>query len=113
MKLIKAFIRPGLLENVYSALRKEGHPSMTVFEGEGTGRFSDPESCHGSLDFPAMHNKVVKIEIAAEDANCDSIINVIKEHGCTGGKGDGVIFVSPLNYAVRIRDGEKDPKILN
>lgn len=44
MKLIKAYIRPGLLEEVYTALRKNGHSSMTVFKGEGTGRFSDPES---------------------------------------------------------------------
>ncbi|NGP75516.1 P-II family nitrogen regulator [Balneolaceae bacterium YR4-1] len=113
MKLIKAFIRPELLEEVYIALRREGYPSMTVFEGEGTGRFSDPESSHGSLDFPAMHNRIVKIEIAAQDANCDSIIHVIKEQGCTGGKGDGVIFVSPIDQALRIRDGKKGPEVLN
>ncbi|MDX1585462.1 MAG: P-II family nitrogen regulator [Balneolaceae bacterium] len=113
MKLIKAFIRPNLLEEVYSALRKEGYPSMTVFEGEGTGRFSDPESSHGSLDFPAMHNRVVKIEIAVKEMNCDSIIDVIRAHGCTGRKGDGVIFVSPIEQAIRIRDGRKGPEVLN
>jgi len=113
MKLIKAYIRPGLLEEVYSALRKEGHSSMTVFKGEGTGRFSDPESLHGSLDFPAMHTRVVKVEIAAEQENCDSIIRIIKEHAHTGGRGDGVLFVSPIEHAERIRDGRQGPEVLN
>lgn len=113
MKLIKAYIRPGLLEEVYSALRKKGHSSMTVFKGEGTGRFSDPESCHGSLDFPAMHTRIVKIEIAAEENSCDSIIRIIRDHAHTGGRGDGVIFVSPIEKAERIRDGLKGPEVLN
>lgn len=113
MKLIKAYIKPGLLENVYSALRKNGYRSMTVFKGEGTGRYSDPESCHGSLDFPAMHNRVVKIEIAAEDNESESIIQIIKNHARTGGKGDGVVFVSPIEHAERIRDGLQGPEILS
>lgn len=86
---------------------------MTVFKGEGTGRFSDPESSHGSLDFPAMHTRVVKIEIAAEENNYKSIIKIIRDHARTGGKGDGVIFVSPIERAERIRDGLKGPDVLN
>lgn len=112
MKLVKAYIRPMLLEDLYCALRKEGYCCMTVFEGEGTGRYSDAESQHGSLNFPAMHSHVVKIEIAANDKDTKPIINIIKKHARTGGKGDGIVFVSPIEHSVRIRDGKEGPEIL-
>lgn len=87
MKLIKAYIRPMLLEDVYRALRNEGHCCMTVFEGEGTSRYSDPDHQHGSLNFPAMHTYVAKIEIAAKEEDAQSIIDIIKMSARTGGKG--------------------------
>jgi nitrogen regulatory protein PII len=107
MKLVKAYIRPILLEDVYSALRKEGHCCMTVFEGEGTGRFSDPADQHGSLNFPAMHTHVAKIEIAADTEDVDAITEIIKEYGRTGRKGDGIVFVMEVEQATRIRDGKQ------
>ena len=79
MKLIKAYIRPELLEEVYSALRKGGHCCMAAFEGEGTGRYSDPDRQHGSLNFPAMHTHIVKIEIAAKEDDVSSIVEIIKK----------------------------------
>lgn len=112
MKLVKAYIRPMLLEDVYSTLRKEGHCCMTVFEGEGTGRYSDPDDQHGSLNFPAMHTHIVKIEIAAAEQDTKPIIEIIKEHARTGRKGDGVIFVSPIEHSERIRDGRQGPEVL-
>ncbi|MEX0770377.1 MAG: P-II family nitrogen regulator [Balneolaceae bacterium] len=112
MKLIKAYIRPMLLEDVYSALRKEGYCCMTVFEGEGTGRYSDPDHQHGSLNFPAMHTHVVKIEIAAETDDVDTIIEIIREHGHTGHKGDGIVFVSSIEKVTRIRDGKEGSVVL-
>lgn len=112
MKLVKAYIRPMLLEEVYTALRKEGYCCMTVFEGEGTGRYSDPSDRHGSLKFPAMHTDVVKIEIAAEDSDVEPISEIIQEHGRTGRKGDGIVFVSPIEQVTRIRDGEQGAAVL-
>ncbi len=113
MKLIKAYIRAKLLEDVYSSLRNEGYRSMTVFEGEGTGRYSDPDKQHGSLNFPAMHTHVVKIEIAAKAEQVSSIVQVIQENGRTGSKGDGIIFVTSIEQAYRIRDGKEGADILN
>jgi nitrogen regulatory protein PII len=113
MKLIKAYIRPELLEEVYSALRKGGHYCMTAFEGEGTGRYSDPDRQHGSLNFPAMHTHIVKIEIAAKEEDVISIFEIIKKHGCTGRSGDGIVFVSPIEQPIRIRDGKQGADILN
>ena len=113
MKLIKAYIRPILLEDVYRALRREGYYCMTVFEGEDTGRYSDPDHEHGSLSFPAMHTHVVKIEIAVESQEVDAVIDIITGHGKTGHKGDGIAFVCPIEKVIRIRDGENSASVLN
>ena len=51
MKLIKAYIRLIMLEDVYKALREKGHYYITVFKGEGAGKYSDPNSAHGLLNF--------------------------------------------------------------
>ncbi|MEP1151933.1 MAG: P-II family nitrogen regulator [Balneola sp.] len=112
MKLIKAYIRPILLEDVYKLLRERGHNNITVFKGEGAGNYSDPNHVHGSLNFPAMHSHVVKIEIAAQEVDVNSIIETIIERASSNSTGDGIIFVSPIEYAVRIRDGEEGAKIL-
>ncbi|PAU95075.1 transcriptional regulator [Aliifodinibius salipaludis] len=113
MKLVKAYIRPMVLEDVYTELRNKGHTSMTVFEGEGTGQYTDPKNKHGSLNFPAMHTHVVKLEIAAESEDIESIVQTIQKHAHTRRKGDGIIFVTPIEQAIRIRDGEQGSDILN
>ncbi|MEO9885026.1 MAG: P-II family nitrogen regulator [Balneola sp.] len=112
MKLIKAYIRPILLEDVYKALRAQGHCCITVFKGEGAGQYSDPDKEHGSLDFPAMHSKVIKIEIAAQEESVKQIIETIQQTASTGSSGDGIIFVSPIQYAMRIRDGKEGAEVL-
>jgi nitrogen regulatory protein PII len=112
MKLIKAYIRPILLEDVYKALRAAGHCCITVFKGEGAGQYSDPDKEHGSLEFPAMHSKVTKIEIAAQDTSVQPIIETIQQAASTGSSGDGIIFVSPIEYALRIRDGQEGAEVL-
>lgn len=112
MKLIKAYIRPILLKDVYKALRTAGHCCITVFKGEGAGQYSDPDKEHGSLEFPAMHSKVTKIEIAAQDTSVQPIIETIQQAASTGSSGDGIIFVSPVEYALRIRDGQEGAEVL-
>lgn len=112
MKLVKAYIRPILLEEVYKALRAEGHCCITVFRGEGVGQYTDPDHAHGSLEFPALHSKVVKIEIAAVDEDVESIIEIIQETAATGSRGDGIIFVIPIEEMVRIRDGKQGAEVI-
>lgn len=113
MKLVKAYIRPKLLEGVYAALRKEGFCCMSVFEGEGTGQYKDPDNKHGSLNFPAMHTHIAKLEIAAESDDVNKITEIIISHAKTGRKGDGLVFVTPIEQATRIRDGEQGAEILH
>lgn len=113
MKLVKAYIRPILLEDVYKKLRSSGHCCVTVFKGEGTGQYSDSNKEHGSFFFPAMHSRVVKMEIVALDENVDSIVKVIRETASTGTRGDGNIFVMDIEHAVRIRDGKVGRDVLS
>lgn len=112
MKLVKAYIRPMLLEEVYKALRAEGHCCITVFRGEGAGQYTDPDHAHGSLKFPAMHSKVVKIEITALDEAVESIIEIIQKTASTDSRGDGIIFVMPIENMIRIRDGEEGTQVI-
>ncbi|MEX0890098.1 MAG: P-II family nitrogen regulator [Balneolaceae bacterium] len=112
MKLVKAYIRPILLEEVYKALRAEGHCCITVFRGEGAGQYTDPDHAHGSLQFPAMHSKVVKIEIAAVNEDVKPIIDIIQQTASTDSRGDGIIFVMPIEDMVRIRDGKQGTEVI-
>lgn len=112
MKLVKAYMRPLLLEEVYKALRAEGHCCITVFRGEGAGQYTDPDHAHGSLQFPAMHSKVVKLEIAAVDEKVESIIDIIQQTASTGSRGDGIIFVIPIENMIRIRDGKQGTEVI-
>lgn len=112
MKLVKAYIRPMLLEEVYKVLRAEGHCCITVFRGEGAGQYTDPNHAHGSLEFPALHSKVVKVEIAAVDEDVEPIINIIQQTASTGSRGDGIIFVMPIENMIRIRDGKQGAEVI-
>ncbi|HBX65390.1 MAG TPA: hypothetical protein DEG32_04295 [Balneolaceae bacterium] len=59
-----------------------------------------------------MHSKVVKIEIAAVDEDVNSIIEIIQQTASTGSRGDGIIFVMPIENMIRIRDGEGGSKVI-
>lgn len=107
MKLIKAYLRPNMFETVHRALFEEGYKSMTVMEAEGIGSYSDPEQCHGSLKFPTLHSKVVKLEMVSEAGHVDDIIGIIHKNGSTGHPGDGLVVVLPVERTVRVRDKEE------
>jgi nitrogen regulatory protein PII len=102
-----------LLEEVYKALRSAGHCCFTIFRGEGAGQYTDPAHAHGSLDFPAMHSHIIKIEIAAVDEDVPSIIRIIRETASTESRGDGIIFVMPIEKMVRIRDGKQGVEVIS
>ncbi|TVZ26845.1 nitrogen regulatory protein P-II family [Gillisia sp. Hel_I_86] len=106
MKEIKAYIREKRLIDVAENLKKENFCCFTVFQGEGVGDYTDPETEFPSLAFPFLHDKVVKIEIVCNKEEVDEIINIIKSHAHTGKRGDGLIYVSNVEQRIRIRDGK-------
>ncbi|WP_457616384.1 P-II family nitrogen regulator [Lutibacter sp.] len=104
MKEIKAFIRPEKLIDVAKNLKREQFCCFTVFEGEGVGDFTDPDTEFPSLKFPFLHSKVVKIEIVCDKKYVEKIIEVIKTNAQTRNKGDGLIYVSNVENRIRIRE---------
>ncbi len=105
MKEIKAFIRENRTTEVVESLRDSGFLSMTLSEVEGTGRFTTKEDMP-SLKFPVTHCKRVKLEIVCRKEDVEQIFQLIQEHGSTGEKGDGLIYVSDVEQILKIRTGE-------
>lgn len=104
MKEIKAFIRPEKLYEVSKQLKKENIIHFTVFKGEGVGDFTDPDTEFPSLEFPFLHNKIIKLELVCDKESVSKIITIIKSHAKTGRSGDGLIYVSNVERKTRIRD---------
>ncbi|MDE3741072.1 P-II family nitrogen regulator [Maribacter polysaccharolyticus] len=108
MKEIKALIRKEMLTKVAKGLKKEHFCCFTVFEGEGVGDYIDPETEFPSLNFPFLHHSIIKIEIVCNKQETEKIINVLREHAHTGKSGDGLIYVSSVDYSVKIKTGERN-----
>jgi nitrogen regulatory protein P-II 1 len=108
MKEIKAFIQPFILGKVTKAL--EGipeFPGLSVSDVRGFGR----GKVENRVRFVEYVPKV-KIEIVARDEMVDRIVETIQKYAHTGNMGDGKIFVSDVERAVRIRTGEKDEEAI-
>ncbi len=99
MKLIIAIVRPHALDRIVVALEDiENFPGITITDVEGFGQRLRI-SRHDSLN-PFQLKK--QIEIAANDEMVEEIVAAIREHAHTGKKGDGIIFVLPIEQAVII-----------
>lgn len=108
MKLVKAYIRKRKVEEVYAALKENGYCCMTFVQCEGTGQYSDHEKEHISDKYPfAEAYKVVKLEILAAAEHVKQVVQIIRENGRTGYSGDGMILVSHVEEAYKIRTDEK------
>ena len=108
MKLIKAYIRHRMTEDVYNALNKEGFCCMTFVECQGTGQYSDHEKEHISDKFPfADAYRVIKLEILVAEEHVTQVIEIIRKNARTGYSGDGMILISPVDEVYKVRTDEK------
>ncbi|MEX2565040.1 MAG: P-II family nitrogen regulator, partial [Cyclobacteriaceae bacterium] len=94
-------------------LKKEGFCCYTITTAEGTGNYTDPGTDFPSLKHPFSHSEVAKLEIVARDENVQSIVKTIHEHGKTGRRGDGLIYITPVLEAYRVRDFRTGKEIIN
>lgn len=108
MKMITAFIPPHRLDRVTRALgHVVGFPGMTVTEGRGFGREKlevDRESRRAALK---DYTETIRIEVVAHDAQVEAILAAIRDAAHTGQRGDGKIFILPVEAALRIKAGER------
>ncbi len=113
MKKIEAVIKPFKLEEVKEALVEAGIEGMTVTEVKGYGRQQGHSELYRGAEYVVDFIPKVKIEIVVSNEEyLNTAINAIKEAARTGKIGDGKIFVSPVEYTVRIRTGEEDEEAL-
>lgn len=106
MKKIEAIVRHFKLEEVKDALTKIGITGMTVSEVRGFGRQKGHKEQYRGAEYTVDFLPKVKIEIVVDDKDAQSAIDTILNTARTGQIGDGKIFVTQLDEAIRIRTGE-------
>ncbi len=108
MKKIKAYIKPIKLSEVTLALHKvSGLTGMSVTEVRGFGRGWGKQNGDDQKDRPGDFKPIVKLEIFCRDDILAAIISTIEQTAHTGLRGDGKIYVVPVEEAVRISTGER------
>ena len=107
MKLVTAIIKPFKLDEVREALGELGVSGVTVTEVKGFGRQKGHTELYRGAEYVVDFLPKVKIEIVVDDDLVESAIDCIEQSAKTGRIGDGKIFVSSIDQAIRIRTGEK------
>ena len=107
MKEIKAFIRPGKVNRIVRHLKDAGYENITISLAEGTGKFQD-EKAFVSQKFSITDSEIAKLEMVVNDEVVDIIAGIICEHGCTLYPGDGIIYISDVQKAIRVKNGLKN-----
>lgn len=113
MVKIEAIIRPHKIEEVQAALDELNHHGLTVTEVKGMGMQKGvTHTYRGSTYTLNLHHKV-KIECVVDDADADAMVEAIRKAAQTGEVGDGKIFLTKVDDAVRIRTGERGKSALS
>lgn len=107
MKKIEAIIKPFKLEEVKEALTSIGVEGMTVSEVKGFGRQKGHTEIYRGSEYTVDLLPKVKLEIVIADAQVNTAVDAIVKAAKTGKIGDGKVFVSSIDTAVRIRTEEK------
>jgi nitrogen regulatory protein P-II 1 len=108
MKKIEAIIKPFKMEEVKDALGEVGVEGMTVSEVKGFGRQKGHTEIYRGSEYTVDFLPKIKIEVVIADAQLDAAVGAIIKAAKTGKIGDGKVFVSSIEQAVRIRTEEKN-----
>ncbi|TVQ57616.1 MAG: P-II family nitrogen regulator [Rhodobacteraceae bacterium] len=107
MKKIEAVIKPFKLDEVKEALQEIGIQGLSVIEAKGFGRQKGHTELYRGAEYVVDFLPKVKIELVITDEQCEQAIEAISNAARTGKIGDGKIFVTAVEQAVRIRTGEE------
>jgi nitrogen regulatory protein P-II 1 len=105
MKEIKAFLRPNKVNDIVHHLKEAGFKNITISSAEGTGKFQD-ENAFVSQKFSITDSEVAKLELVVDKNDMDKVVHIISEFGKTLNPGDGLIYISPVEQAIRVNTGE-------
>ncbi|NIM65849.1 MAG: hypothetical protein GTO51_07670 [Candidatus Latescibacteria bacterium] len=109
---IKAFVRRARIDSVIYKLRAMGFKSISVIAVDGVGSFVNPSDDRLSPKYVMNFSRVYKIELACRDEDEDEIVRLIGREAHSGEAGDGMIFVSDVERAVKIRTGREGPDVV-
>ena len=112
MKIVMAIIKPFKLDEVRDALTSLGVHGLTVTEVKGYGRQKGHTEIYRGAEYAVSFLPKLKIELAVSSEQVQAVIDAISSVARTGQIGDGKIFVSPLDQAIRIRTGESGEEAL-
>ena len=107
MKKIEAIIKPFKLDEVKDALHEVGIQGLTVTEAKGFGRQKGHTELYRGAEYVVDFLPKVRLEVVVEDGLADRVVEAIANAARTGRIGDGKIFVSTVEEALRIRTGER------
>ena len=112
MKIVMAIIKPFKLDEVREALTNVGIQGLTVTEVKGYGRQKGHTEIYRGAEYAVSFLPKIKIEVAVSADLASQVVETIASAARTGQIGDGKIFVSPIERALRIRTGETDTDAL-
>ena len=107
MKKIEAIIKPFKLDEVKEALHDVGLQGITVVEAKGFGRQKGHTELYRGAEYVVDFLPKVKIELVVDDGQVEQAVEAIQQAAHTGRIGDGKIFISPVEEAIRVRTGER------
>jgi nitrogen regulatory protein P-II 1 len=110
MKKIEAIIKPFKLDEVKEALHEVGIKGITVTEAKGFGRQKGHTELYRGAEYVVDFLPKVKVEVVLEDNLVERAVEAIQQAARTGRIGDGKIFVTTVDEAIRIRTGERGPE---
>ncbi len=112
MKKVEAFIRHEAFEPIRMELLALGFPSLSITEVKGSGRQKGITERYRGAELTNWLRPKVKLECVVATHDVQTVVDAILKHARTGQIGDGKIFVTPLEHAVRIRTSETDTAAL-
>ncbi len=113
MKSLKAYVRVERIDPVIHALKGAGIEHMSVAHIRAIGTSIDVSDTRVSLELGSRYENMVKLEIVCHDDRAEELMSIIEREAHTGRSGDGIIYVCPVEMAVRIRTGERDHDALH
>ena len=112
MKLVTAIIKPFKLDDVKAALEAYGIDGMTVSEASGYGRQRGHTEVYRGAEYNVDLVPKVRLEVLVDDADSESVVEVIVKSAQTGRIGDGKVWTVPVETVARVRTGERGPGAL-
>jgi nitrogen regulatory protein P-II 1 len=112
MKKIEAYIKPFKLDEVKEALMEVGIGGMSVTEVKGFGRQRGHKELYRGSEYKVDFLPKIRVEVVAKDVDVERVVKAIIASARTGQIGDGKIFITNVEDAIRVRTGESGEEVL-